>query len=226
MKVMLLAAGFGNRMRPLTDTRPKPLLSVGGRSLIEWQLLRLARAGFRDVVINHHYLGEQIEGALGDGSRWDLRIRYSPEAQILETAGGIINALPMLGDEPFLVLNADVWTDYDFAALRGLPAGRDLAHLVMVANAAHNQDGDFHLQPGGRLQSEGDGPSYTYSGIAVFNPDFFAGEAPRKLALAPLLRQAMSAGRVSGELYGGDWQDIGTPQRLESLDRQLTRTRE
>ena len=221
MKVMILAAGFGSRMRPLTDNRPKPLLQVGGQSLIEWQLQRLSRAGFHEVVINHHYLGEQIEQALGDGSRWQLRIHYSPEREILETAGGILQALPLLGEQPFLVVNADIWTDFDYARLRNLPAGDDLAHLVLVPNTDHHPEGDFCLDAQGRVGQEG-ASRHTFSGVSVMHPRLFAGESPRRLPLAPMLRQAMQQGRVSGELHAGQWQDIGTPERLQALDRSLS----
>ncbi len=221
MFVMILAAGRGERMRPLTDTTPKPLLAVGGRPLIEWHLQALAEAGFRDVVINHAWLGAQIEQRLGNGERFGLRIRYSPEpAGALETAGGIVNALPLLGDGPFAVINGDIWTDYPLAQLpRSL--GEDLAHLVLVDNPPHHPQGDFALQ-GGRVVADAE-PRLTFSGIGVYAPQLFAGLEPGVRPLAPLLRAAMAERRVGGEHYRGRWFDIGTPERLAELDRQLRR---
>jgi MurNAc alpha-1-phosphate uridylyltransferase len=226
MKVMILAAGRGERMRPLTDHTPKPLLPVGGKPLIAWHLERLAAAGLRDVVINHAHLGSQIEHALGDGSRWGLSIRYSPEPEgALETAGGIANALPLLGsDEPFLVVNGDIFCDWDAA---GAVRSGDLAHLVLVPNPQHHPQGDFCLS-GGRVEVEctpstdDDAQTLTFSGIGVYRPQIFAGVARgQKAKLAPLLRAAMAGNQVSGELHRGSWVDVGTPQRLDELDRQL-----
>ena len=216
---MILAAGRGERMRPLTDHTPKPLLPVAGRPLITWHIERLARAGIRDLVINHAHLGHLIEQALGDGATWGVRIRYSPEGEgrALETGGGIFRALPLLGGGPFLVINADVWCDREFDRLT-LAAG-DLAHLVMVDNPAHHPDGDFHLAQG-RLHAEGE-PRLTFSGIGVYDPALFAGCEPGVFPLAPLLRAAMQAGRVSGEHYQGRWTDVGTAQRLAELERIL-----
>ncbi len=221
MFVMILAAGRGERMRPLTDTTPKPLLAVDGRPLIEWHLQALSEAGFRDVVINHAWLGAQIEQRLGNGERFGLRIRYSPEpAGALETAGGIVNALPLLGDGPFAVINGDIWTDYPLAQLpRSL--GEDLAHLVLVDNPPHHPQGDFALQ-GGRVVADAE-PRLTFSGIGVYAPQLFAGLEPGVRPLAPLLRAAMAERRVGGEHYRGRWFDIGTPERLAELDRQLRR---
>ena len=221
MFVMILAAGRGERMRPLTDTTPKPLLAVGGRPLIEWHLQALAEAGFRDVVINHAWLGAQIEQRLGNGERFGLRIRYSPEpAGALETAGGIVNALPLLGDGPFAVINGDIWTDYPLAQLpRSL--GEDLAHLVLVDNPPHHPQGDFALQ-GWRVVADAEA-RLTFSGIGVYAPQLFAGLEPGVRPLAPLLRTAMAERRVGGEHYRGRWFDIGTPERLLELDRQLRR---
>ncbi|MCK8516550.1 nucleotidyltransferase family protein [Methylonatrum kenyense] len=217
MRAMILAAGRGKRMRPLTDRVPKPLLPVAGKPLIVWHLERLARAGLHDVVINHAWLGEQIPAALGDGSRWGLRIRYSDEgAAGLETGGGIHRALPMLGGAPFLVLNGDIWTDIDFAGLQ-LSAG-DLAHLVLVENPGHNPVGDFPLDDG---RVAGSGPRYTFSGVGVYDPALFAACAPGAFALAPLLRAAAAEGRVGGELHRGRWCDVGTPERLQQLDQAL-----
>lgn len=216
---MILAAGRGERMRPLTDHTPKPLLPVAGKPLITWHIERLARAGIRDLVINHAHLGHLIEQALGDGANWGVRIRYSPEGEgrALETGGGIFRALPLLGGGPFLVINADVWCDREFDRLT-LAAG-DLAHLVMVDNPAHHPDGDFHLAQG-RLHAEGE-PRLTFSGIGVYDPALFAGCEPGVFPLAPLLRAAMQAGRVSGEHYQGRWTDVGTAQRLAELERTL-----
>lgn len=214
---MILAAGRGRRMRPLTDRVPKPLLPVAGQPLIVWHLRRLAGAGLRDVVINHAWLGAQIPAALGDGGRWGLHIRYSDEGETgLETGGGIHHALPLLGEAPFLVVNGDIWADIDFAGLR-LSAG-DLAQLVLVPNPAHNPAGDFPLA-GGRIA--GDGPRHTFSGVGVYHPALFADCAPGAFPLAPLLREAAAQGRVGGELHRGHWCDVGTPERLRDLDAEL-----
>ena len=216
---MILAAGRGERMRPLTDHTPKPLLPVAGKPLIEWHIERLSAAGIRDLVINHAHLGAQIEQALGDGSRWSLRIRYSAEGEgcALETGGGIHHALPLLGDDPFVVVNADVWTDMDFSRL-GLPASC-LAHLVMVDNPPQHPRGDFRLDDD-RLSDQG-GPRLTYSGIGVYHRDLFVDCRPGAFPLAPLLRRAMAERRISGEHYRGRWVDVGTPQRLAELERML-----
>lgn len=226
MKVMLLAAGYGKRMRPLTDSAPKPLLQAGDRALIEWQLLKLAEGGFTDIVINHHHLGQQLEARLGDGSRYGVRIQYSPEQQLLETAGGIIKALPLLGNEPFLVVNGDVWTDYEFARLREMSMKEVLAHLVLVPNTGHHPEGDFVLGSDGRVRGRDSSrepamPTYTFSGISVLHPVLFDSLPVEPMALAPLLVRAMGNRQVSGELYRGQWQDIGTPERLQALDSQL-----
>lgn len=221
MKAMILAAGRGERMRPLTDTTPKPLLEAGGRPLIVWHLQALARAGFDEVVINHAWLGDRIEAALGDGAEYGLRIRYSPEPPgALETAGGILQALPWLGPDPFLVINGDIWCDYPLSRLADRPlASADSAHLVMVDNPPQHPGGDFVLEDG-RLKPEG-GPRLTFSGIGVYAPALFADLEPGKRPLAPLLKAAMAEGRVSGEHYGGQWFDIGTPARLQQLDARL-----
>lgn len=224
MKCMILAAGRGERMRPLTDRTPKPLLPVAGKPLIVWHLERLARTGCHEIVINHAHLGDQIEALLGDGDAWNVAIRYSAEPQgALETAGGIANALPMLtnelGTEPFLVVNGDIFCDWDFARAREALARDKLAHLVLVANPAHHPGGDFTLHEGkvgaGRT-------AYTFSGIGIYRPEFFADIArgtPAKLA--PLLNDAIAAGQVSGELHAGRWIDVGTPERLAALDIDL-----
>lgn len=220
MKAMILSAGLGKRMLPLTDTLPKPLLRAGGRSLIEWQIRRLRQAQVTDIVINHHHLGEHIESALGDGRELGVHIRYSPEPERLETAGGIIKALPMLGDGSFIIVNGDVWTDFDFATLRPLDPAQSLAHLVMVPNTAHHPEGDYFLDNTGRVRETG-APRLTYSGISVLHRALFEGYPPRYQPLAPLLVSAMRANLVSGERHDGDWQDIGTPEKLLALDAQL-----
>lgn len=218
MKAMLLAAGRGERMRPLTDVTPKPLLPVAGRPLVAWHLSRLAAAGIRDVVMNLSWLGEQIESALGDGAALDVNIQYSREPwPALETGGGIRQALPLLGDEPFLLVNGDVFTDVDFGALRLAPG--DLAQLVMVPNPAHHPAGDFHLS-GGRVTAE-DGDRLTYSGIAMLHPELLAGAAPGRFPLLPWLLKARDAGRLGGQRHDGLWIDVGTPQRLADLDARL-----
>jgi MurNAc alpha-1-phosphate uridylyltransferase len=217
MKAMILAAGRGNRMRPLTDRVPKPLLEAGGRPLIQYHIERLAAAGIRDIVINHAHLGEQIEATLGDGSRFGVRIRYSPEHTALETGGGIFKALPLLGPEPFLVINGDIWSDLDPAGLQMHET--DLAHLVLVDNPPHHPSGDFALTDG-RVQADGE-RRLTFSGAGVYSPALFADCRPGAFPLAPLLRAAMAEGRVGGEHHAGRWLDIGTPERLAELDRLL-----
>lgn len=218
MKAMILAAGRGERMRPLTDVTPKPLLKVGGIPLILWHIERLAHDGFKEIVINIAHLGEQIPKALGDGSEWGVNLTYSDEREegALESAGGIVKALPLLGKEPFLVVNGDIWTDYDFENDRVLPAGI-LAHLILVSNPEHNPEGDFALD--GKMVV--DSRQYTFSGIGYYSPKLFENVPYGKSPLAPLLREAMREGRVTGELYEGEWLDIGTPQRLELLNAQL-----
>ncbi|MFK3771817.1 N-acetylmuramate alpha-1-phosphate uridylyltransferase MurU [Pseudomonas sp. NPDC089406] len=217
MKAMILAAGKGERMRPLTLHTPKPLVQAAGKPLIEYHLEALARAGFTEVVINHAWLGEQIEAHLGDGQRFGLSIRYSPEGEPLETGGGIFKALPLLGDEPFLLVNGDIWTDYDFAGLRAPLGG--LAHLVLVDNPGHHGRGDFRLLDG-RVVDGDDAPgTLTFSGISVLHPALFEGCQPGAFKLAPLLRQAMAEGRVSGERHSGLWVDVGTLERLADVER-------
>lgn len=220
MKAFILAAGRGERMRPLTDHTPKPLLLAGGKALIAWHLERLAAAGFKEVIINHAHLGEQIEAALGDGSAWGLSIQYSPEPPgALETAGGIANALPLLGDEPFLLVNGDVYCDVDFGLFSGLTAAN--AHLVMVANPAHHSGGDFSLDGDRVVYAHGE-QTYTYAGIAVFSPSFFANiKRGEIMKLRPLLDAAIAAGTLTGERHSGRWVDVGTPQRLAELDTEL-----
>ena len=222
MKAMILAAGLGTRMRPLTDTVPKPLLQAGGRALIEYHIVNLARAGIVDIVINHYHLGEKIEAALGDGSQYAVRLHYSAETVRLETAGGIVKALPMLGEDSFAVISGDIWTDYDYRNLRAVDGVRTKARLVMVHNPAHHRNGDFALQADGRLRlARGEEQGLTYSGISVMHPSLFAGLEQAPLALRPVLDKAIAAGQVSAETFSGRWFDIGTPERLADLETLL-----
>lgn len=218
MKAMILAAGKGERLRPLTLHTPKPLVRAGGVPLIEYHLRALKTAGFTDVVINHAWLGQQIEDYLGDGQRLGLNIAYSPEGEPLETGGGIFRALPLLGDEPFLVVNGDIWTDCDFAPLKAPIKG--LAHLVLVDNPLHHPTGDFALV-GGEVRDDASLPRLTYSGIAVLHPQLFAGCSEGAFKLAPLLRDAMGKGQVTGELFTGRWVDVGTHERLAEVEQML-----
>jgi N-acetyl-alpha-D-muramate 1-phosphate uridylyltransferase len=218
---MVLAAGRGERMRPLTDAQPKPLLRVGGKRLIEYHLERLAKGGFREVVINTAWLGDMIEATLGSGQQFGLAITYSHERpEALETGGGILEALPLLGSEPFLLVNGDVWTDIDFGALRRAPPPGSLAHLVLVPNPPQHARGDFVLEQG--RVAEGEGTRNTYSGIGIYTHDMFAGCERGKFPLLPLLRRAIAARRLTGELHTGQWYDIGTVERLELLDARLS----
>lgn len=215
MKAMILAAGRGERLRPQTDVTPKPLIRIGKHRLIEYHLHRLAAIGVTDVVINISWLREQIRDTLGDGGNYGLSIRYSDEGdQALETAGGIISALPLLGNEPFMLINGDIWSDFDLGGLLHKPITAQ-AHLVLVHNPAHHSKGDFALQQG-LVRNQGE-PMYTYSGIGVFSPAFFDAIEPGVSALGPVLRQKSELGLVSGELYSGLWLDIGTSERLQSL---------
>lgn len=217
---MILAAGRGERMRPLTDTQPKALLQAGQYTLIEWHLRSLARAGIDHVVINLSWQGEKIRSLLGDGSRHGVRIEYSEEGpQPLETGGGILRALPLLGLDPFIVVNADIWTDYPFERLAIVEGA--LAHLVLVTNPPHNRQGDFSLD-NDRVAGEGV-ERWTFSGIGVYRPELFADCVRDRFPLAPVLQSAISAGSVSGELYSGLWWDIGTAERLSSLRSYLSR---
>jgi MurNAc alpha-1-phosphate uridylyltransferase len=221
MKAMLLAAGKGERMRPLTDSVPKPLLKVAGSALIVHLIRKLAGQGFTDLVINHAWLGAQLETELGNGRSLGVRIAWSREGEPLETAGGIVRALPLLGSDPFLVVNADLWTDYRFANLRsGLRVG-DLAHLVLVPNPAHHPAGDFTLDDKRRLQLPSAGATLTFSGIAVYHPRLFVNLADGKLPLLPQLRRAIAQDAASGEVFEGEWVDVGTPERLAQLDARL-----
>lgn len=215
---MILAAGRGERMRPLTEKLPKPLLEVGGHRLIEYHLASLVDLGVREVVINLSWHGGRIREALGDGASRGVSIRYSEEGpEPLGTGGGIAAALPLLGAEPFLVLNGDVWTDF---SLRSLMAPADsLAHLVLVDNPGHHPGGDFALAAGGRVTAGGE--KLTFSGLSVLNPALFTGVVPGFLALKPLLDAALAAGRLTGQRHGGTWRDVGTPERLAALDAEL-----
>ena len=224
MKAMILAAGYGKRLRPLTLTTPKPLVPVAGKPLITYHIERLAQAGLRELVINHSWLGEQIVQSLGDGSNLGVTIHYSAEAEPLETGGGICKALPLLGDgnTPFVVLNGDVYSDIDLAALQ-LPEGM-LAHLVLVDNPDFHPDGDFCLVAG-QVRTKMAAPGQTgltFSGISVLSPDLFAGcQTGEAFALAPLLVDAMARGKVSGQYHDGFWADVGSPERLQALESYL-----
>ncbi|MFK3973242.1 N-acetylmuramate alpha-1-phosphate uridylyltransferase MurU [Pseudomonas sp. NPDC087358] len=218
MKAMILAAGKGERLRPLTLHTPKPLVRVGGVPLIEYHLRALEAAGVAEVVINHAWLGQQIEDYLGNGQRLGLNIRYSPEGEPLETGGGIFRALPLLGDEPFLVVNGDIWTDCDFAGLAAPLKG--LAHLVLVDNPLHHPGGDFALVDG-QVRDDASLPRLTYSGIAILHPQLFAGCSDGAFKLAPLLRDAMAKGQVTGEHFSGRWVDVGTHERLAHVEQLL-----
>ncbi len=228
---LIFAAGLGERMRPLTDRTPKPLLPAGGRPLIEWHLERLAAAGIRYVVINTSHLAEQFPDTLGDGSRWGLRIRYAYEGPTpLETGGGILNALPLLGPEPFIVVSGDIWCDADFATLPAEPAG--LAHLLLVDNPAHHPQGDFVLDAQGLLHAAGE-PRLTFSGIGVIRRELLhdwsavvadtadASSTPPRFKLVTLLRAGIARGLIHGSRHAGRWTDVGTPQRLAQLDAAL-----
>ena len=223
---LILAAGRGERLRPLTDATPKPLLRAGGRALIEWQAERLARAGFTELVVNHAHLGSLIEEALGDGARFGARIRYSPESPALETAGGIVKALPLLGDAPFVVVSGDIVTDFDYSSLhaRASRIAADpascVAHLVLVDNPPWHAAGDMALEDG-RIAREG--RKLTYGNIGVFHPAMFEGiAAGTRLRLFPFAYRFADEGRVSGEHYRGPWDNVGTPGQLLALDRRLS----
>ena len=216
---MLFAAGRGERMRPLSDATPKPLLRAGGRRLIEYHLVKLAAIGVRDVVINTSHLAEQFPAALGDGSRWNLRIRYSHEGPApLETGGGIRHALPLLGDTPFIGISADILTDYDYARLPDAPDG--LAHLVMVPNPDFHPRGDFVLD-GARLDEQGSGERLTFGNIGVYRPELVAGETATHFKLLPMFQRAMREGRLGGERHDGWWRNVGTPAQLAAVDAEL-----
>ena len=220
MKAMILAAGLGNRMRPLTLHTPKPLLEVGGKPLIVWHLEKLAAIGVTEIVINTAWLGEKLAEALGDGSQFGVHILWSHEVEGLETAGGIINALPLLGDEPFILLNGDVWTSMDFAPLLDVELGENLAHLVLVENPEQHPEGDFTLAGGKAytFDQKVEGEKLTFSGISVLDPKMFAGLEAGKRPLAPLLKAAMLNNQVAASKLTGIWVDVGTPERLTALD--------
>ncbi|WP_305804376.1 N-acetylmuramate alpha-1-phosphate uridylyltransferase MurU [Stenotrophomonas sp. YIM B06876] len=232
MKALIFAAGLGERMRPLTDHTPKPLLHAGGKPLIEWHLQRLAAVGVREVVINTSWLAQQFPQQLGNGERWNLQLHYLHEGSTpLETGGGMLNALHHLGNAPFIAVNGDIWSDFDFAQLPAQPAGD--AHLVLVDNPLHHPEGDFVLDCDGRLHGSGDLPRLTFAGIGVYRPSLLrdwkavigdaqgSTSAPPRFKLAPLLRAAMAGNGVSGQHHRGRWTDVGTPQRLQQLDLQL-----
>ena len=223
MKAMILAAGLGNRMRPLTLHTPKPLLEVGEKPLIVWHIEKLQKIGVTEIVINTAWLGEKLANALGDGSQFGVNILWSHEGEGLETAGGIINALPLLGDEPFILVNGDVWTTMDFASLLDVQLGEQQAHLVLVENPPQHLKGDFILSNGlaYTFEQEQLGEALTYSGIAVLHPRMFVGLENGKRPLAPLLKQAMQQQQVSAEKLQGIWVDVGTPERLQQLDQQI-----
>jgi len=214
MRAIILAAGRGERLRPLTDTLPKPLFDVGGTTLIERHLEKLAQAGFREIVINLAHLGDLIRDALGDGSNWNLNIHYSQEPEgALDSGGGIQQALPLLGETPFAVINGDVWTDYPLSRLRAIKC--DHAHLILVNNPEHNINGDFALQTG-RIDQDGQ-PRFTFSGISVYHPRFFESSSPGHFSVVPMLYTAAALKHVTGEIYRGAWHDVGTLERLETL---------
>jgi MurNAc alpha-1-phosphate uridylyltransferase len=223
MKAMILAAGLGNRMRPLTLHTPKPLLEVGGKPLIVWHIEKLKQIGVTEIVINTAWLGEKLANALGDGSQFGVTILWSHEGEGLETAGGIINALPLLGNEPFILINGDVWTTFDFSSLLSVELGDKQAHLVFVENPPQHLKGDFILADGlaSAFEQEQQGEALTYSGIAVLHPKMFLGLENGKRPLAPMLKQAMQQQLVSAEKMNAVWVDVGTPERLQQLDQQI-----
>ncbi len=223
MKAMILAAGLGNRMRPLTLYTPKPLLEVGGKPLIVWHIEKLKKIGVTEIVINSAWLADKLISSLGDGSQFGVDIRWTREDEGLETAGGIINALPLLGTDPFILVNGDVWTTMDFEALRHIKLNDDLAHLVLVDNPKQHPEGDFTLFDGRIFTFDQDvtGENLTFSGVSVIHPKLFDGLEPGKRPLAPLLKQAMQNQKISGEKLKGAWVDVGTPERLMELDLQI-----
>ena len=221
MKAMILAAGQGKRMRPLTETTPKPLLKVAGKSLIEYQIQALVKAGITELVINHAWLGEQIPTYLGSGEKYGCNIQYSAEpVDAYETAGGIIHALNLLKDDTFVVINSDVWCDFNYRQLTAIDLKDKLAHLVLVDNPAHNPTGDFGLNQG--LVSLEQQTKYTFAGIGLYHKDLFAGEHKMPLPLGPLLKQQIAQNKVSGERHHGQWFDIGTPERLAQIEQLVT----
>ncbi len=223
MKAMILAAGLGNRMRPLTLYTPKPLLEVGGKPLIVWHIEKLKNIGVTEIIINSAWLADKLIGALGDGSKFGVRILWTREDEGLETAGGIINALPLLGDKPFILVNGDVWTTMDFEPLRHIKLGEDLAHLFFVENPKQHPEGDFTLLNGRAFNFDQkiEGENLTFSGVSVIDPQLFKGLEAGKRPLAPLLKQAMLDEKISAEKLQGVWVDVGTPERLMELDLQI-----
>lgn len=223
MKAMILAAGLGNRMRPLTLYKPKPLLEVGGKALIVWHIEKLKKIGVTEIVINSAWLADILIGTLGDGSQFGVTIRWTREDEGLETAGGIINALALLGNQPFILVNGDVWTTFDFASLLDINLADDLAHLVFVNNPEQHPQGDFTLANGRAytFDQNQQGENLTYSGVAVINPKMFDGLEHGKRPLAPLLKQGMLDGKISAEKMQAAWVDVGTPERLTALDLQI-----
>ncbi|MND44850.1 D-glycero-alpha-D-manno-heptose 1-phosphate guanylyltransferase [compost metagenome] len=223
MKAMILAAGLGNRMRPLTLYKPKPLLEVGGKPLIVWHIKKLKEIGVTEIVINSAWLADVLIGALGDGSQFGVQIRWTREDEGLETAGGIINALPLLGTEPFILVNGDVWTTFDFSSLLDVNLENDLAHLVFVSNPAQHPNGDFTLAEGRAytFDQNQQGENLTFSGVSVIHPKMFDGLENGKRPLAPLLKNAMLDGKISAEKMQAAWVDVGTPERLSDLDLQI-----
>ncbi|MEQ1065742.1 N-acetylmuramate alpha-1-phosphate uridylyltransferase MurU [Acinetobacter sp. XH1741] len=223
MKAMILAAGLGNRMRPLTLYTPKPLLEVGGKPLIVWHIEKLKKIGVTEIVINSAWLADKLISSLGDGSQFGVDIRWTREEEGLETAGGIINALPLLGTDPFILVNGDVWTTMDFEALRDIKLTDDLAHLVLVDNPTQHPNGDFTLLDGRAFTFDQDmkGENLTFSGVSVIHPKLFDGLESGKRPLAPLLKQAMQNQKISAEKLQGAWVDVGTPERLMELDLQI-----
>ena len=223
MKAMILAAGLGNRMRPLTLYKPKPLLEVGGKPLIVWHIKKLKEIGVTEIVINSAWLADVLIGALGDGSQFGVQIRWTREDEGLETAGGIINALPLLGTEPFILVNGDVWTTFDFSSLLDVNLENDLAHLVFVSNPEQHPNGDFTLAEGRAytFDQNQQGENLTFSGVSVIHPKMFDGLENGKRPLAPLLKKAMLDGKISAEKMQAAWVDVGTPERLSDLDLQI-----
>lgn len=226
MRAMMLAAGLGKRMKPLTADKPKPLLQVGDKTLIEHQIERLVTGGVTGVVINHFYLGSMIEETLGDGSRFGIEILYSREAIRLETAGGIIKSLPKLKDDSFIVVNADIWTDFDFSRLQPIDANDRLAHLVLVENAEHHPHGDFYIDDNGKVHEDHEARDkrLTFSGISVMHKKLFEGFPIQPRSTIPLLQEAMAEDRVSGEIHEGLWIDVGTPKRLQEVNALVTQS--
>ncbi|WP_336166273.1 N-acetylmuramate alpha-1-phosphate uridylyltransferase MurU [Acinetobacter sp. 161(2023)] len=223
MKAMILAAGLGNRMRPLTLYTPKPLLEVGGKPLIVWHIEKLKKIGVTEIIINSAWLADKLISSLGDGSQFGVDIRWTREDEGLDTAGGIINALPLLGTDPFILVNGDVWTTMDFEGLRHIQLNDDLAHLVLVDNPKQHPEGDFTLLDGSVFTFDQDvtGENLTFSGVSIIHPKLFDGLEPGKRPLAPLLKQAMHNQKISGEKLKGAWVDVGTPERLMELDLQI-----